>query len=188
MKREIRHILNQLAHGHHIKVVLGEAGLRASLVSPVRRGAGRHGDRTYVPLELDLVYELQKKKLIKPWRGEPGVWIKTVLIRSEQRRLQEKQKRSELQKLEWQRHRRERPLFNDLYYRESPEHKWKLYNDKPFNQNEQGRAWHIKDKLKRAKKTKHWQTVVVVGGKDIREPVVAQQLLATYSERQKDIL
>ncbi len=165
-----------------------DEGLKVFLVSPARRGAGRHGSHNYVPVSLDVLHELRTRNLVKRWHDERGVLVKNVLTRAEQRELQERQKRLELGKIERQRERRENPRFTDLYYRESPEHRWKLYNDKPFTLHQQGKAWNLKNKLKSSKKTRHWQTVIISGGKTIREPEVAKALLEKYAKQQERIL
>jgi hypothetical protein len=187
-RRAIKHLLHQMSHGHRVEQHFDdETGvLRFFLVSPRRGGFGQFGHYRSEAVPVEVICAARERGDFKLWRGtgrHTGLRQTRKLTRREQRRLQQATARRALEREQHRRERRENPRFVDLYYREGAAHRWKPYFAEPLPSCRAGEAWSMKNKLRRAKRTRHLQTVVVSGGRDIRDPAAVTRKLAEAAER-----
>jgi hypothetical protein len=179
--RAIKHMLHQMAHGHRIEQHFDGETLRFHLVPPMKHCSRPGNPRQSERIPVELICAARERGDFKVWR-EGGLRQTRRLTRREQRRLQGTEARYALERERRKREEREHPYFTDLYYRESPAHRWKPYYAEPLPARRSREAWGTKNKLRRAKRTCHLQTVIIGGGRDIRNPAKLEANLKQTAE------
>jgi hypothetical protein len=185
----IKHLLHQMSHGHRLEQRFDGETLSFYLVPPPRRGMVAHGSRAAgrsLTVPMEVICAARERGDLKLWREGGrynGLRQTRKLTRREQRRLQGVEMRYALERERRKQEEREHPYFVDLYYRESPAHRWKPYYTEPLPARRSREAWGVKDKLRRAKRTSHLQTVIIGGGRDIRDPAKLETNLKQTAAR-----